>query len=305
MVFALVIFALFGGDMGVATFSMVSTAQSQLVVLRANAPYLVVLVLGLAWFSGLDALRRRLPAVVLAIVALIPFSAGFAVFKSHLPLAAGLVAEPAFFADPFFAAADKWLHFNTDPWVLTHAMLGWLDAYWVDVLYGLLWGVFIAMIPVLIALFDDDPRRIRTYVILYIFATVGIGNVLALAGMSAGPVYYDRIFDTDRFAGLTQALEAAGLTKGFIGSVQDGLWMLYASGNLGLGGGISAFPSVHVATTLVGALYAWDRNRILGVIAFVYLAIILILSVHTGYHYAVDGYASILVILLLRRSLRG
>lgn len=57
--------------------------------------------------------------------------------------------------------------------------------------------------------------------------------------------------------------------------------------------GISAFPSMHNASTLLFALAAWPRSRGLGVAFAIYTAIILVESVHLGWHYAVDGYGGL------------
>lgn len=85
---------------------------------------------------------------------------------------------------------------------------------------------------------------------------------------------------------------------------QEYLWTLYQSGTIGLGSGISAFPSMHVALATVVALYAWEWSRKLGFVAWVYVAFILCSSVYLGWHYAIDGYASIVVVSGLYWALR-
>jgi membrane-associated phospholipid phosphatase len=57
--------------------------------------------------------------------------------------------------------------------------------------------------------------------------------------------------------------------------------------------GISAFPSMHNASTLLFALATWKRSRGLGIAYGIYTVIILVGSVHLGWHYAVDGYAGL------------
>jgi len=49
---------------------------------------------------------------------------------------------------------------------------------------------------------------------------------------------------------------------------------------------------------MVVALYAFERNRALGVVMAVYVGAILFLSVYTGYHWLVDGLASILIMIV-------
>jgi membrane-associated phospholipid phosphatase len=56
--------------------------------------------------------------------------------------------------------------------------------------------------------------------------------------------------------------------------------------------GISAMPSMHVAMAVLFALVGWKTNRGLGALLTIYAILIQIGSVHLGWHYAVDGYAS-------------
>ena len=58
-------------------------------------------------------------------------------------------------------------------------------------------------------------------------------------------------------------------------------------------------PSMHVVTSLLIALVCWRINRPLGVAMVVFLVVILIGSVHLGYHYAIDGYAAIVITLAI------
>ena len=145
----------------------------------------------------------------------------------------------------------------------------------------------------------------KRFAILHVVCWVGLGNVLALAFSSVGPVFYDRLLDTDRFAELLLALKTSGIEASRIGAIQANLWTLYIEEGQAVGSGISAFPSVHVGVATVFALYLMERSKWLAPIAILFLAMILFFSVYLGYHYALDGYASIIVIVaawaLLRR----
>ncbi|WP_352599348.1 phosphatase PAP2 family protein [Mesorhizobium sp. M0488] len=59
--------------------------------------------------------------------------------------------------------------------------------------------------------------------------------------------------------------------------------------------GISAFPSIHVASSVLFALYATRLSPRLGVAMWIFAAIIMLGSVVLGWHYAPDGYAGILI----------
>ena len=54
--------------------------------------------------------------------------------------------------------------------------------------------------------------------------------------------------------------------------------------------GISAMPSMHVASSVLMALYASTHARWAGWAMWTFAALIMIGSVHLGWHYAIDGY---------------
>ncbi|MNI64247.1 PAP2 superfamily protein [compost metagenome] len=78
---------------------------------------------------------------------------------------------------------------------------------------------------------------------------------------------------------------------------QTYLWALHESGSAGFGSGISAFPSIHVGLITLNALFLNGYSRRLGVVAFAYVAFIQISSVYLGWHYAIDGYVSMTVVV--------
>ena len=285
-------------------FSVVVSARSQFDAIRGNMT-VIFLLLGLNLsMGGLPRLRRRYVQILLALVANVLFIAAFVVAKTNLTGIAGLWADPPFFADHFLAWLDRTIHFGVDPYRLAHAAMGWAGSRWADLTYGALWTTLTTLFPLIVAASDDDQRRIRDAMLLFVFAHVVLGNVVALAGMSAGPVYYDRLFGGDTFAGLTADLQSAGFAGSFIGNVQNGLWTSYSDKLLAAGSGISAFPSVHVATATMVAVYLASRSRWFIVPGVLYVAAILFISVLSGYHYAIDGYVAIIAVVLVWRWLR-
>jgi membrane-associated phospholipid phosphatase len=49
-------------------------------------------------------------------------------------------------------------------------------------------------------------------------------------------------------------------------------------------------PSLHVGISVLFALVAWRRSRVVGVVLWLYAVVIQIGSVILAWHYAVDGY---------------
>ena len=77
--------------------------------------------------------------------------------------------------------------------------------------------------------------------------------------------------------------------------------------DVAMGSGISAMPSMHVALATLFALVGWRTNRWVGIATTLFAVIIQIGSVHLGWHYAIDGYAGavgmIVIWLLVGRAL--
>lgn len=240
----------------------------------------------------------------------------FGLIKNNLPLIV------PFWADDFFTHADRALHFGHAPYEL----LAWLAPLNTD---GLLkfymngWVFFATFFPVLLIAFDDNAARRRTFTILWLGCWIGLGNVLALAFMSYGPIFAD-LFPggpADLHQGALALLDRADASA--LMQVKMKLWYAYTGESGMLASGISAFPSVHVGMATVLGLYVarlgadiaraetLTRQAAAGLVLFargaggLYVAAYLVLSVYLGWHYALDGYASILVMggayLLLRR----
>jgi membrane-associated phospholipid phosphatase len=82
--------------------------------------------------------------------------------------------------------------------------------------------------------------------------------------------------------------------------VQDMLWQAYVgTSGMDIGEGISAMPSLHVATAVSYALVGFAVRRWLGILLAGFAAFIMIGSVHLGWHYAIDGYTGLLCTLAI------
>ncbi|MCV2867168.1 phosphatase PAP2 family protein [Defluviimonas sp. WL0002] len=236
---------------------------------------------------GLSRAPARLPLLFIALVSCVLFQTAFYIVKSSIPLVV------PFYADPWLADFDRWLHGGQDPWVLAHRILDWMPASLIATLYTTIWAFPALAFVFILVLIEADDLRFRRYVILYLFCWLGLGNVLAALGASVGPVFYYALLGDDRFADLHRALAVSGVAQTTVGALQENLWKNYIEGGLVVGSGISAFPSVHVGSTTLVALYVIERVPIAAPPAIAFVALIQILSVYTGYHYAVDGYVSI------------
>ena len=119
---------------------------------------------------------------------------------------------------------------------------------------------------------------------------------LATAFASVGPCFVGPILGDARYDALTAYLRPANEHyRVLVLPVQQTLVDSYLHHNDALGDGISAMPSLHVGMTLLSALAVWRTLRVGGACLYVFLVIIEIGSIHFGYHYAVDGFVSLIL----------
>lgn len=294
LLFTLVLVAGLRPDAGRILFDMAASIPYVMTTFLSSGRWSILLLAATLFFIPRQILLARLPTAILMLAMSSAFFLCFTLVKTTLPLIV------PYWADPMLAAADRAVHFGADPWRLTNALLPDWPSAWFEGYYLGLWMLPAQHFPALLALFDDNRERIRTYLILYLWSWVGIGNVFAALFMSVGPVYHDRLLGGSQFAGLADALDTGGITGGSIGMAQDYLWSLHLSGLQAAGSGISAFPSVHLAVATVLALYVVDRFRWTLVPMILLVAGYEVLSVHLGWHYAIDGYFSIATVLGVR-----
>ena len=119
-------------------------------------------------------------------------------------------------------------------------------------------------------------------------------------GSSSGPIFYDRMFGGDRFAVLIGTLQQSDSGQKIL-KISDYLYSSFATDTSVLGTGISAMPSMHVALAVLNAIFASSLNRWAGVFAWAYAAAIMFGSVYFGWHYALDGYISIIAVIVIWR----
>lgn len=219
--------------------------------------------------------------------------AAFTAYKHDL---SGMVT---FFADPWLAGVDAAIHFG-DSWRWTRSVPvpAPIDRV-LYILYSQFWIIQVAMVVLLAAWLERPDARQRYFVALMTMAIV-LGLCLRVLGSSAGPIFYDRIFAGSRFVDLMSALKDSNAGPD-TQKISDYLYASYTTNRAVVGSGISAMPSFHVAIVTLNALFLWSLNRWVGAAAWAYAAVIMFGSVYFGWHYAVDGYVSILATLLIWR----
>ena len=112
---------------------------------------------------------------------------------------------------------------------------------------------------------------------------------------SVGPCFLEPIKGDPHFAAQMAYLESANEQVPILTlHVQDLLLEWYRAGDRGLGSGITAMPSMHVAMAMLFWLAVRRVSPVAGKLFGAFFVTIWIASVHLGYHYAVDGLVSVI-----------
>jgi hypothetical protein len=242
---------------------------------------------------------ERILGLLIAYFTLNPFFSIFSSFKVAIPM-----VQP-FAWDEIFMKADWYMHFGHHPWELIHPILAKpVVTKIVDRTY-FLWFYLLFGVPLWMAC--TYRRRLRIQFFLSFMLTwIILGTLMATLLSSAGPCYYDRVTGGENpFASLMEYLQSVHQNHSSLFAIhnQVRLWDAYETGTrLPFADGISAMPSLHVAIVVLYALLGWRTSHILGALLTFYSLIVLIGSVHLGWHYAVDGYLSIILTILIWRA---
>jgi len=233
-------------------------------------------------------LARALPLFLCFIV----FVSVFTSLKTLIP-----VVHP-FSWDTRLAELDRLVHGGVDPWQHLQPLLGYpFVTAAVNMVYNL-W--FFTMFSILYwQLFSVSRPRLRLlFFYTFFLAWILNGTVLAMIFSSAGPCFYQLLTGSDYYEPLMSYLRHAAETGPVYAiETQNMLWR--ASKETGIGSGISAMSSVHVAAAFIFMMLGWETSRRLGILLTVFFVLILAGSVHLGWHYAMDGYVAIITSALI------
>ena len=208
--------------------------------------------------------------------------AGLVVMVAGLNMIAFMWVKPLlnyavpFWADPYLARIDHLLFLGHDPWPL----LAWLNFPAAGSVYHQVWFAMMILALILVAWAPASPEKsamMLTYFLLWSL----IGPLLHSLMPAVGPIFYERMGYGDRFSGLPEQPETR--------QIADYLWTIYANRHFGAGSGISAMPSLHVTLGVWIALAIHVFARWLTLPATVFAAMIFLMSIALGWHYAIDG----------------
>lgn len=232
----------------------------------------------------LEKLWPKLPVLAIPALLLPLFLSAFTAAKSSMPAMVG------FRFDVLFADLDYAI-FGTDPWRITHSLIGPIGTVWVEFLYVPLWFAVLGYSKAMVAIFGDRRFAMNFFTAMMLTWFLG-GFVFAYLLTSAGPTFVELNGMSVRFAELRATLlAAAGADSPFVSGpayLLDGLGK-----DAYVAGGISAMPSMHIGACMVYCLAAKGTRWFYPALAF--LVVTFVGSIHSGYHYAVDAPVAMLI----------
>lgn len=234
---------------------------------------------------------------VLTLFTLIHFLYVFSVFKTTIPR-----LQP-FSWDYAFMVVDRVIHLGSHPWLLIHPLVGKPGiTQAIDLLYTI-WFYLLFLTLLWMALSSRVRLRIQFF-ISFILIWIMLGTIGAMLFSSAGPCFFHEVTGTPGpYGPLMDYLKSSGYGHSMpLLAVhnQSLVWGWYSQGvEPAFGHGISAMPSIHVATAVLLTLAGWQLHRLVGGVLAVYALAVQVGSVHLGWHYAIDGYIAALATLAI------
>ncbi|HEX4768470.1 MAG TPA: phosphatase PAP2 family protein [Lichenihabitans sp.] len=225
-------------------------------------------------------------------LALAAFMGAFTTMKTVLPCLNG------FWADPWLARIDRAVHFGQQPWRWIQPLLGFPPVTrLIEIVYEPVWIGCIMLVPLYFCVTRRHPEHRRRFLIGFMLTWIINGIVLAGLFMSGGPAFYGRItHDNGPFGDLVRYLSFDADTALSAAWTQRELWQAYRAASSGVGVGISAFPSLHVSMIVLCCLGMWKISRPVAYALVAVAAVIVVGSVHLGWHYAVGNYVVFVLI---------
>jgi len=241
----------------------------------------------------LDARRyaRMIPMLIISSLAFISFITMKIFIPEFIP----------FYGDTLFMEIDKFLHFGKLPtdWLAPlleyPQIISRLDFFyklWYFIMFGFwgwaAWGA------------ADNGWR-RQFILSFMLCWFVGGAILATLLSSVGPCFYGFFVEgVNPYADYMSGLQSIHATQELIAVMtQEFLVELHFTDNYDSRIGISAMPSLHNTLAVLFAITGYKINKNLGHILAIYAVIIFIGSVALGWHYAIDGYAGLIIAIAM------
>ncbi len=205
--------------------------------------------------------------------------------------------------DPLMSQWDRILHFGhyphelLVPWIESLALSGVMNFFY------LFWFLVLFLSNGYALFCDENWQRRMRYLWTFVLTWLILGFILATIFASVGPVYFHHFYPQvenpyENLLAHLSAVYKSGVDLNVVRMSPVLLDMAVNDRVLDLNG-ISAMPSMHVAIAWLIVLYAFSVRRLAGIFAFIFFMIIQIGSVYLSWHYAIDGYVSVILVSLI------
>lgn len=290
-------FFMYSGAAGLATFFLALAAVCGRIVYimvfkRPRRLTLYIIQDFKDFLCGGDRLLRAVPVFLIFMV----FMSAFTSMKAMIP-----VIHP-YVWDPLLTEIDRFVHGWTDPYRFLMPVLGspaattainFIYNMWFFVMFGALYRQLFVI---------GNPRLRMRFFYSFFLSWIINGTIAAIVFSSAGPCFLRDITGRTDFMPLMHHLhEVAQSVPVWALRTQDMLLAAYQSETTGLGAGISAMPSMHISIAFIIALTGWHNSKTEGAALTAFLLCIMAGSVYLGWHYAIDGYFSLMTTWLIWR----
>lgn len=190
--------------------------------------------------------------------------------------------------------------FGTDAWRVLQPLVGYpIVTSFLSVLYHA-WLLLMYPGTLVILFYRGGDLIRRQYVLSFVLIWTVIGGAMAIAFSSVGPCFLEPIMGNPHFADQMAYLRAANEQYPvLVLHVQEMLLDWHRNSSDGLGRGITAMPSMHVAMAFLYFLAIRHVSKAAGRFFFVFFVLIWVGSVHLAYHYALDGAVSVVATAIL------